>query len=118
MPAIALSISKVFCSAVFGLTAVAVLLPTLPFSLASAQNAPVQTFSDHDFETQIRPLLAGKCLGCHGERRQEGGLRLDAREHLLEGGDSGPAVVPSDTAQSLLMLAVRRQGPEMPLTKA
>ncbi|MGV2334078.1 MAG UNVERIFIED_CONTAM: DUF1549 domain-containing protein [Planctomycetaceae bacterium] len=118
MPAIALSISKAFCSAVFRLTAVALLLLALPFSLASAQDAPSQTFSDHDFETQIRPLLAGKCIGCHGERRQEGGLRLDAREHLLEGGDSGPAVVPSDAAQSLLMLAVRRQGPEMPPDKS
>jgi cytochrome c553 len=118
MPAIALSISKAFCSAVFRLTAVALLLLALPFSLASAQDTPSQTFSDHDFETQIRPLLAGKCIGCHGERRQEGGLRLDAREHLLEGGDSGPAVVPSDAAQSLLMLAVRRQGPEMPPDKS
>jgi cytochrome c553 len=94
--------------------AAVVLLQTSP---VFAQT-PQAVFTDADFETQIRPLLAGRCVSCHGERRQEGGLRLDTHEHLLRGGDSGPAVVPADSDQSLLMLAVRREGPEMPPDKS
>lgn len=69
------------------------------------------------FETTIRPLLAARCYGCHGEKKQWAGLRLDQREHLLKGGDSGPAVVPSEPARSLLISAVKRDGLEMPPDK-
>lgn len=33
-----------------------------------------------DFHDDIQPLLARKCLRCHGPDRQEGGLRLDDRD--------------------------------------
>lgn len=45
------------------------------------------------FEKRVRPLLVEKCLNCHGEKKQEGGLRLDSHAALLKGNDSGPAVV-------------------------
>ncbi|MFM7058354.1 MAG: PSD1 and planctomycete cytochrome C domain-containing protein [Planctomycetota bacterium] len=77
----------------------------------------MEPFTDAEFETQIRPLLATHCLTCHGTRRQEGGLRLDNHQALLRGGDSGPAVVPANSGQSLLMQAVRREGLEMPPDK-
>ncbi|MBX7168980.1 MAG: PSD1 and planctomycete cytochrome C domain-containing protein [Pirellulales bacterium] len=59
------------------------------------------------FEMQIRPLLAENCQRCHGPEKQEGGLRLDSRAGLLGGGDSGPAVVPGNADESLLVQAVR-----------
>jgi cytochrome c553 len=31
------------------------------------------------FEKSVRPILVAKCLECHGEKKQEGGLRLDSR---------------------------------------
>ncbi len=34
--------------------------------------------SAHVFDEQVRPFLARHCFHCHGERRQEAGLRLDA----------------------------------------
>jgi hypothetical protein len=68
------------------------------------------------FEQQIRPLLASKCIKCHGEKKQEGGLRLDSREGILSGGDSGPAVEPGDPAASLLLEAIRYESYEMPPT--
>lgn len=71
-------------------------------------------YSVEEFETQIRPLLATQCVKCHGEQKQEGGLRLDTRDAILKGGDSGPAVVPSRADQSLLMEAVRYESFEMP----
>ncbi|MDA1232715.1 MAG: PSD1 and planctomycete cytochrome C domain-containing protein, partial [Planctomycetota bacterium] len=71
-------------------------------------------YTADEFETQIRPILATQCVKCHGEQKQEGGLRLDTREAILKGGESGPAVVPSHADQSLLMEAVRYEGLEMP----
>jgi mono/diheme cytochrome c family protein len=59
------------------------------------------------FEKQVRPLLAERCQQCHGPDKQKGGLRLDSRAALLEGGDSGPAVVPGQPDQSRLVQAVR-----------
>ena len=59
------------------------------------------------FEAKVRPLLADRCFKCHGEKKQNGGLRLDRRESLLAGGDGGPAVVPGDPEKSLLIRAVR-----------
>ncbi len=58
------------------------------------------------FETKIRPLLSDQCFKCHGERKQKASLRLDNLHYILQGGDSGPALVPKDAGQSLLMKAV------------
>jgi hypothetical protein len=58
------------------------------------------------FEKSIRPLLSARCHGCHGPAKQKGGLRLDSRAAILEGGGSGPAVVPGDARASLLIDAV------------
>src|SRR5262245_53112673 len=60
------------------------------------------------FERKVRPVLAGTCVKCHGAKKASGGLRLDSREAMLKGGDSGPAVVPGDADGSLLVQAVRR----------
>ena len=48
-------------------------------------------------------ILGAKCLSCHGRRRQEADLDLRTRESLLRGGKSGPAIVPGDPANSLLV---------------
>ncbi|MEY4180984.1 MAG: hypothetical protein RLY70_4559 [Planctomycetota bacterium] len=62
------------------------------------------------FEQRVRPLLAAKCLECHGEQEPEAGLSLVSRAAVLQGGDSGPAAVPGQPAKSLLVEAVRRSG--------
>ncbi len=69
------------------------------------------------FEREIRPVLAGQCVQCHGEKKQEGGLRLDTREALLKGGDSGVAIVPGKPEESLLLDAINHRGIEMPPDK-
>src|SRR3954466_4314436 len=63
--------------------------------------------SEEFFELRVRPVLAGKCVKCHGGAKQSGGLRLDSRAALLEGGESGPAVIPGDPEGSPLIRAVR-----------
>ena len=54
-----------------------------------------------DFGREIAPILRERCLGCHAEKAS-GGLRLETRERLQKGGDSGPAVLAGDASASLL----------------
>ena len=61
------------------------------------------------FEKEIRPLLVENCLKCHGGEKQKGGLRLDSRNAMLDGGESGAAIVAGRPAESLLIAAVRRE---------
>ena len=62
------------------------------------------------FESEVRPVLVEHCQRCHGTKKQEAGLRLDSREALLKGGDSGPAIVPGKPDDSLLIQAIRHTG--------
>ena len=71
------------------------------------------------FERKIRPVLVEHCYSCHSEQAADdgelkGGLKLDSRESLTAGGDSGPAVIPNDAAKSLLLSAMRYEDFEMP----
>ena len=85
-------------------------LAVLGFPAAAAAQSPTDFF-----ETRVRPVLAASCYACHA-RLQSGGLRVDSREALLQGGESGPAIVPGDPEGSLLVRAVRHEieGREMP----
>jgi hypothetical protein len=59
------------------------------------------------FEKKVRPLLTERCLECHSPAHKvKAGLRLDSREGWLTGGDSGPAIVPGNPQESLLIKAV------------
>ncbi len=62
---------------------------------------------DVSFESHVRPLLAAKCLECHGPETQESHLRLDRRSSMLRGGDSGePAIIVGDSEKSHLIALV------------
>lgn len=77
-------------------------------SLASGKDAAALKF----FETSVRPLLAAECYDCHGPEKAKSGLRLDHLDLILEGGDTGPALVPGKVEESLLIEAVRRDDPD------
>ncbi len=87
-----------------------------------AMGAPWPTSPLEFFRARVRPVLEARCLGCHATEPQ-GGLRMDSREALLEGGKSGPALVAGDSDASLLVNAIRHEGtlkmpPEDPLPQA
>jgi hypothetical protein len=72
------------------------------------------------FRETIAPVLKAECYRCHsaGAEKLKGGLRLDTRAGLLQGGDTGPAVVPGKPGESLLIQAIRHEdGLEMPPKK-
>ncbi|WP_395743172.1 DUF1553 domain-containing protein [Prosthecobacter sp.] len=56
-----------------------------------------------DFDQDIRPLLQRHCVECHGEKKQKGELRLDAKVFAFKGGHEGKAIVAGDAAHSLLL---------------
>ena len=70
--------------------------------------------SASQFEKHIRPVLATQCLKCHGEDKQEGNLRLDTLDAMLEGGDSGPAVVQGKPEESLVIEALSTRASRCP----
>jgi len=59
-----------------------------------------------DFAKDVFPILERQCFECHNAEKQKGELRLDTRELMLKGGDTGAAFVPGKGAESLLVQRV------------
>jgi len=97
--------------ALFGLTQAtwAALQPAPP---VDPQVDPAQV---EFFEKRIRPVLADKCYKCHSSEatKVKGGLLLDTREGIRNGGDTGPAVVPGNAKESLLLKAIHWQDKDL-----
>jgi len=67
------------------------------------------------FRHQIHPVLKKDCIGCHGDGQTLSKLDLRSRPAMLAGGARGPALVPGDSAKSLLFQVLRGVGPlQMP----
>ncbi|MBT3889720.1 MAG: DUF1549 domain-containing protein, partial [Planctomycetaceae bacterium] len=68
------------------------------------------------FESKIRPVLVQHCYECHAadSKTLRGGLFVDSRQGLLDGGESGPAVVPGEPEESLLISSLKHDAFEMP----
>ena len=73
----------------------------LAWSTRAADDAAARFFTD-----RVKPLLDSRCVSCHGPDKVKGALRLDSRAAVLKGGDNGPAVVPGQPQDSLLLHAV------------
>ncbi len=58
------------------------------------------------FREKVRPILVGRCLGCHGEASPLAGLDLGTRETLLKGSGTGPVLIPGKAAISRLVQRV------------
>ena len=80
--------------------------------VAAAPGRPDRRFDAESvefFEKKVRPLLVNNCNNCHSaSTNSKGGLRVDDRNGLIQGGNRGPAVVPGDPENSLLIQAVRQ----------
>ncbi len=64
------------------------------FVLLAGASAPSQTVKAISFGADIAPILAEKCIGCHGQDSTMGNLDLRTRPGMLKGGKHGPAIVP------------------------
>ncbi len=81
---------------------------------AASLQAQITAEPTEFFEKKIRPVLAEKCYGCHGPESKPpaGGLRLYTRDGLRKGGNSGPAIIPGDPEQSILVEAISYRNPD------
>ena len=74
--------------------------------------------SEHEkfFESKIRPALIKYCYECHSidSGMTRGGLLVDTRDGLLQGGESGPSIDLEDFEDSLLLSAVNYDAYQMP----
>ena len=70
-------------------------------NVALAQDSGIQFF-----EKNIRPVLNTQCYSCHSSTSKDtkGGLSVDTRQGILNGGDSGPSIVPGKIDESLLIM--------------
>ena len=71
------------------------------------------------FESKIRPVLVNHCYECHSSDallndKLENELLLDTKAGIRKGGESGPAVVPGELENSLLIKAIRHDSFNMP----
>jgi cytochrome c553 len=86
--------------------------------LLSAAESPKPSPAQLEFfEQRIRPMLVNECYECHGAKKQKGGLRLDSRDALLKGGDTGPGIIPGNAAKSLIIQTIRHELPETEMPK-
>jgi mono/diheme cytochrome c family protein len=76
-----------------------------------------------DYAKDVKPILAKKCISCHGQGKAKGKFRVDTLANMFKGGSSGPGVVPgkpddSTLVQSLTGDGIKRMPPKRPLSKA
>src|SRR5215475_15149787 len=84
------------------------LLPSWSRALLAADETALSDGQRFYIE-KIRPILSQKCYVCHTDQPNSR-FRVDSREAILQGGKRGPAIVPGDPDNSLLIQAVRQTG--------
>lgn len=78
---------------------------TSQFILAMFFLVPVRPLlaANVDYLKEVKPILASRCYACHGGLKQKGRLRLDTAALIKKGGETGPAIVPGKSNDSLLV---------------
>jgi mono/diheme cytochrome c family protein len=90
------------CLTIFVVTGLGA-LPLTRHSLHAQNAATAPSATAVDFSRDIEPILESRCYGCHGSKNPAKGLRLDMRGGAIQGGDSGPAIIPGNSEQSLMV---------------
>ena len=62
-----------------------------------------------DFDKDVRPVLQERCVECHGAKKAKGNLRLDVKVQAFKESEHGHAIVPGDSAKSLLVQRITSQ---------
>lgn len=92
------------------IVALMLLCVAIPIFATAADDSKPSPEQVEFFEMKIRPILASNCFRCHGAEKQKVELRLDSRDAMLEGGETGPAIVPGEADSSILMAAIEYSG--------
>jgi hypothetical protein len=83
-------------------------IAVLSGGLAVAPGSIVAREEPNDFEARVQPILAAKCLKCHGPGQQESGVNLADPGVLQQVGDSGERpIIPGHADESELVRRIR-----------
>ena len=86
------------------------LLARIVASLAIAAACGISSAEEPKFESHIRPILREYCLDCHGATEtHEGSLDLRLVRLMVQGGDSGPALVAGNPDASLILQRIESE---------
>ena len=93
---------------------VAIAAILMAFLLGHTRSLAAETIN---FDEQIAPLIAHRCLECHNSFHLEGGLLLSQKQSAFNGGESGTAIVAEQPNDSLLWqrVADNEMPPNQPL---
>lgn len=76
---------------------------------------PCPAFAEPDFYRDVFPFLKANCVSCHNKTTTKAGLNMETPELMIQGGDSGPSIVPGKSAESLIVTAsLHKEDMEMP----
>lgn len=80
-----------------------------------ACSSTVTWAADLDFYQDVYPFLKNNCISCHNKTTTKADLNMETPELMIKGGESGPAIVPGKSEDSLIVAASRHtQDMEMP----
>ncbi len=83
--------------------------------LATVCSSTASLAADLDFYQDVYPFLKANCISCHNKTTTKADLNMETPELMIKGGESGPAIVPGKSAESLIVAASRHtQDMEMP----
>ena len=101
---------RTWLSKVIGVIGVTLLLCAAHFQTQTTAQPSIA------FDRDIRPILEGKCVSCHGGALQLSKLDLRTRETALSGGARGAVLVPGNAERSrLYRMVAGLEQPAMPM---
>jgi mono/diheme cytochrome c family protein len=106
-----------FSTAVIGVWLGSCALLSAKITPEQAKQLPPPANHPVDFSKEVKPIFESSCIKCHGRGRDKGSFRLDTRETLLKGGDSGAAIVPGKSEESYLIELVQGFDPDEMMPK-
>ena len=92
---------------------IAITLFFLSRSSHAANPSPARPLPTAYYKRDIQPIFEKRCYECHSDKKQKGGLRLDKKASVLQGGDSGkPVVFAGKSGESLLFKKITSTDPD------
>ncbi|MGK6350043.1 DUF1549 domain-containing protein [Parapedobacter sp. DT-150] len=78
----------------------------LDWASFASDTASLSAEQEAELNIAARTILAHHCYQCHSSDKSEGKLRLDDKELVFKGGESGPVIQPGDAQKSELIRRV------------
>jgi WD40 repeat protein len=71
--------------------------------------------ADLEYYRDVYPFLKSNCISCHNKTTTKADLNMETPELMIQGGESGPSIVPGKSEESLIVKASLHQDDiEMP----